>query len=50
MSVLVDATDGLDTSVRSLGKDGSLSAVKGYDDVTGAGTPVSGHVESYRRR
>ncbi|MFF1682028.1 protease pro-enzyme activation domain-containing protein [Streptomyces sp. NPDC058256] len=45
-----DATDGLLTSVRSLGKDSSLSAVKGYDDVTGVGTPASGYVQSYRRR
>ncbi|MFH0175440.1 protease pro-enzyme activation domain-containing protein [Streptomyces cacaoi] len=45
-----DATDGLLTSVRSLGKDSSLSAVKGYDDVTGVGTPANGYVESYRRR
>ncbi|MFE5815066.1 protease pro-enzyme activation domain-containing protein [Streptomyces sp. NPDC056479] len=44
-----DATDGLATSVRSLGKDSSLSAVKGYDDVTGVGTPANGYVESYRR-
>ncbi|MER6709809.1 MULTISPECIES: S53 family peptidase [unclassified Streptomyces] len=45
-----DATGGLDTSVRSLGKDSSLKAVKGYDDVTGVGTPANGYVESYRRR
>ncbi|KUN87033.1 S53 family peptidase [Streptomyces griseoruber] len=44
-----DAADGLLTSVRSLGKDSSLTAVKGYDDVTGVGTPSSGYVESYRR-
>ncbi|MET7284837.1 S53 family peptidase [Streptomyces sp. NPDC005573] len=45
----VDATDGLATSVRSLGKDSSLSAVKGYDDVTGVGTPADGYVQSFRR-
>ncbi len=45
----VDATDGLLTSVRSLGKDSSLSAVKGYDDVTGVGTPANGYVQSYSR-
>lgn len=45
-----DATGGLSTSVRSLGKDSSLSAVKGYDDVTGVGTPAGGYVESYNRR
>ncbi|MCX4761481.1 S53 family peptidase [Streptomyces sp. NBC_01275] len=44
-----DAADGLLTSVRSLGKDSSLSAVKGYDDVTGVGTPASGYIESYRK-
>ncbi|GGM17622.1 serine protease [Streptomyces fumigatiscleroticus] len=44
-----DTTDGLATSVRSLGKDSSLKAVKGYDDVTGVGTPAKGYVESYRR-
>ncbi|GAB2741000.1 S53 family peptidase [Streptomyces bullii] len=45
-----DATNGLTTSVRSLGKDSSLKAVRGYDDVTGVGTPANGYVESYRRR
>ncbi|MEJ8669059.1 S53 family peptidase [Streptomyces sp. MS1.AVA.1] len=45
-----DATGGLTTSVRTLGKDSSLKAVKGYDDVTGVGTPAGGYVESYRRR
>ncbi|MFI6661769.1 protease pro-enzyme activation domain-containing protein [Streptomyces sp. NPDC050523] len=44
----VDATGGLSTSVRSLGKDSSLSAVKGYDDVTGVGTPADGYVNSYK--
>ncbi|MER7930281.1 S53 family peptidase [Streptomyces sp. NPDC096057] len=44
----VDATGGLLTSVRSLGKNTSLKAVKGYDDVTGVGTPANGYVESYR--
>ncbi|MGW2380492.1 S53 family peptidase [Streptomyces sp. NPDC001658] len=44
-----DATGGLATSVRTLGKDSSLQAVKGYDDVTGVGTPARGYVESYRR-
>ncbi|RSS08361.1 protease pro-enzyme activation domain-containing protein [Streptomyces sp. WAC00469] len=45
----VDDTDGLSVSVRSLGKDSSLKAVKGYDDVTGVGSPAKGYVESYRR-
>ncbi|NGO09548.1 S8/S53 family peptidase [Streptomyces sp. HC44] len=44
-----DASEGLATSVRSLGKDSSLTAVRGYDDVTGVGTPASGYVRSYRR-
>lgn len=44
-----DATDGLATSVRGLGRDSSLKAVRGYDDVTGVGTPANGYVESYRR-
>ncbi|MGI5374899.1 S53 family peptidase [Streptomyces sp. CA-251387] len=44
-----DATGGLTTSVRSLGKDSSLQAVQGYDDVTGVGTPANGYVESYRQ-
>ncbi|MFF4355367.1 protease pro-enzyme activation domain-containing protein [Streptomyces sp. NPDC001604] len=43
-----DATGGLITSVRSLGKDSSLKAVKGYDDVTGVGSPANGYVESYK--
>ncbi|WP_405612487.1 protease pro-enzyme activation domain-containing protein [Streptomyces sp. NBC_00076] len=45
-----DASEGLLTSVRTLGADSSLKAVKGYDDVTGVGTPGGGYVESYRRR
>lgn len=44
----VDAADGLLTSVRSLGKDASLKAVKGYDDVTGVGTPAAGYINSFR--
>ncbi|MET7910975.1 S53 family peptidase [Streptomyces avermitilis] len=44
-----DAAGGLLTSVRSLGKDSSLKAVKGYDDVTGVGSPAPGYVTSYRR-
>ncbi|WP_037801344.1 S53 family peptidase [Streptomyces sp. LaPpAH-108] len=45
----VDASDGLLTSVRSLGKDSSLAAVKGYDDVTGVGSPAEGYVKSFKR-
>ncbi|MGW2290705.1 S53 family peptidase [Streptomyces phaeochromogenes] len=44
-----DASEGLLTSVRSLGKDSSLKAVRGYDDVTGVGSPAPGYVTSYRR-
>ncbi|MEU2058972.1 S53 family peptidase [Streptomyces sp. NPDC013455] len=44
-----DAADGLLTSVRSLGRDSSLAAVKGYDDVTGVGSPANGYVRSFRR-
>ncbi|MFS4092913.1 protease pro-enzyme activation domain-containing protein [Streptomyces sp. AF1A] len=43
------AADGLLYSVRSLGKDSSLTAVKGYDDVTGVGSPAAGYVNSYRK-
>ncbi|MEU2222339.1 S53 family peptidase [Streptomyces sp. NPDC018347] len=44
-----DAADGLLTSARVLGADSSLSAVKGYDDVTGVGSPANGYVQSFRR-
>lgn len=44
-----DASGGLLISVRSLGKDSSLSAVKGYDDVTGVGSPAPGYVSSFSR-
>ncbi|MEU6771581.1 S53 family peptidase [Streptomyces sp. NPDC046759] len=44
------AAGGLLTSVRSLGKDSSLSAVKGYDDVTGVGSPADGYVQSYAKK
>ncbi|WP_369379428.1 protease pro-enzyme activation domain-containing protein [Streptomyces sp. cg36] len=43
----VDASGGLVTSVRTLGADSSLHAVRGYDDVTGVGTPSQGYVASY---
>ncbi|RDG38884.1 S53 family peptidase [Streptomyces corynorhini] len=45
-----DATDGIATSLRSLGRDSSLSAVVGYDNVTGVGSPAPGYVTSYRGR
>ncbi|MFF8727701.1 protease pro-enzyme activation domain-containing protein [Streptomyces sp. NPDC015171] len=44
----LNADGGLLTSVRGLGKDSSLSAVKGYDDVTGVGSPGRRYVRSYR--
>jgi subtilase family serine protease len=43
----VNATNGLVTSVRSLGVDASLHATKGYDDVTGVGSPTFSYIESY---
>lgn len=45
-----DASEGILTSLRSLGEDSSLSAVVGYDDVTGVGSPSTGYVTSYRTR
>ncbi|WP_405581432.1 protease pro-enzyme activation domain-containing protein [Streptomyces sp. NBC_01190] len=41
-----DASDGLITSLRTLGVDASLHATPGYDDVTGVGTPAKGYVTS----
>ncbi|MGW2953445.1 S53 family peptidase [Streptomyces eurythermus] len=46
----LDATGGLLYSARVLGHDSSLSAVKGYDDVTGVGSPANGYVQSFRKR
>ncbi len=48
----LDASGGFNTSLRSLGRDSSLSATVGYDDVTGVGSPGSDYVSSYvpRRR
>ncbi|KUN05423.1 serine protease [Streptomyces yokosukanensis] len=46
----LDAKGGLLYSVRSLGKDSSLSATKGYDDVTGVGSPADGYVQSYAKK
>ncbi|AUG82116.1 serine protease [Kitasatospora sp. MMS16-BH015] len=42
-----DASGGTVTSVRTAGHDSSLSATKGYDDVTGVGTPAPGYVASF---
>jgi len=43
-----DDSDGLKTSLRTLGKDSSLKATTGYDDVTGLGSPTSGYLRSFR--
>lgn len=45
-----DASDGTSTTLRVLGKDSSLKAVVGYDDVTGVGTPAGGYLKSFLRR
>jgi subtilase family serine protease len=42
-----NASDGTITSLRLLGRDASLSATRGYDDVTGVGTPTSHYVQTY---
>ncbi|WP_326695017.1 S53 family peptidase [Streptomyces sp. NBC_01766] len=44
----IDASGGLLTSLRGLGDDASLEATKGYDVVTGVGSPAAGYVNSYR--
>jgi hypothetical protein len=36
-----DGANGLVTSLRSLGRDSSLSAETGYDNVTGLGSPAA---------
>jgi subtilase family serine protease len=38
------------TSLRVLGRDASLAATRGYDDVTGVGTPTSSYVSGFSRR
>ncbi|SEL68571.1 S53 family peptidase [Streptacidiphilus jiangxiensis] len=43
----VDASGGTVTSLRTLGRDSSLHATQGYDDVTGVGTPSAGYIPSY---
>lgn len=45
-----DASEGTKTTLRVLGKDSSLKAVTGYDDVTGVGSPAGGYLSSFRRR
>ncbi|MEZ0065435.1 subtilase family serine protease [Streptacidiphilus sp. MAP12-20] len=46
----VDATNGLVTSLRTLGQDSSLAATKGYDNVTGLGSPSEDYIESFAWR
>ncbi|MFC1409597.1 protease pro-enzyme activation domain-containing protein [Streptacidiphilus sp. N1-12] len=46
----VDASNGLVTSLRTLGKDSSLAATRGYDNVTGVGSPAAGYLRSYQHR
>jgi len=43
----VDNTYGQDVSLRTMGHDSSLHAVKGYDDVTGVGSPAPGYLASF---
>ncbi|WP_314175559.1 S53 family peptidase [Streptomyces winkii] len=43
-----DDSEGLKTSLRTLGKDSSLKAVTGYDDVTGVGSPAAGYLRSFQ--
>ncbi|MFC4035487.1 protease pro-enzyme activation domain-containing protein [Streptomyces polygonati] len=44
-----NAADGTVTSLRVLGHDASLAATRGYDDVTGVGTPTSHYVSGFGR-
>ncbi|WP_051943791.1 S53 family peptidase [Streptacidiphilus rugosus] len=46
----VDASNGLVTSLRTLGQDSSLSATRGYDNVTGLGSPTEDYLESFMWR
>ncbi|WP_042365488.1 S53 family peptidase [Streptacidiphilus neutrinimicus] len=46
----VDASQGVAVSLRTLGQDSSLNATKGYDDVTGVGSPNARYIESYNWR
>jgi subtilase family serine protease len=42
-----NAADGIDTTLRTMGHDSSLSAVTGFDNVTGLGTPAAKYLASY---
>jgi len=44
----VDATNGLDTTLRTMGRDSSLHATAGFDDVTGVGSPAPGYLRSFQ--
>lgn len=46
---LQNDADGISTTLRTMGKDTSLSATVGYDDVTGVGSPGKNYVSSYKR-
>ncbi|MFC1429526.1 protease pro-enzyme activation domain-containing protein [Streptacidiphilus sp. N1-3] len=43
----VNAANGLNTTLRTMGHDSSLQALKGYDNVTGVGSPAAGYLASY---
>ena len=45
----VDDANGLTTTLRTMGHDSSLHAVKGYDDVTGVGSPAPGYLRSFQQ-
>ena len=45
----VDDAYGVDVSLRTMGHDSSLHAVKGYDDVTGVGSPAPGYLASFAK-
>ncbi|MHA6759894.1 S53 family peptidase [Streptacidiphilus sp. PAMC 29251] len=44
----VNNANGLVTTLRTMGHDSSLQAVKGFDNVTGVGSPAAGYLASYR--
>ena len=45
----VDDVYGQDVSLRTMGHDSSLHAVKGYDDITGVGSPAPGYLASFAK-
>jgi subtilase family serine protease len=44
----VDASNGLDTTLRTMGRDSSLHATTGFDDVTGVGSPAPAYLRSFQ--